>query len=144
MAAHISSYLVPFAATFKKILEALSYNVLQNLILLIMKRKAIVDSLLELLYQISIDRNVPECGGANQENRIVGGQPAGVNRYPWMARLVYDGTFHCGASLLTKEYVLTAAHCVRKLVFYFLVASRKFYDLNVFIGLGRYKANELK
>ncbi|XP_061384880.1 trypsin-1-like isoform X2 [Danaus plexippus] len=56
-----------------------------------------------------------ECGGPNQENRIVGGMPAGVNRYPWMARLVYDGQFHCGASLLTKEYVLTAAHCVRKL-----------------------------
>lgn len=56
-----------------------------------------------------------ECGGSNQENRIVGGMPAGANRYPWMARIVYDGQFHCGASLLTKEYVLTAAHCVRKL-----------------------------
>ncbi|KAL4721682.1 hypothetical protein ACJJTC_011797, partial [Scirpophaga incertulas] len=58
---------------------------------------------------------ITECGGSNQENRIVGGIPAGVNRYPWMARIVYDGQFHCGASLLTKEYVLTAAHCVRKL-----------------------------
>ncbi|XP_046967003.1 trypsin-1-like isoform X3 [Vanessa cardui] len=56
-----------------------------------------------------------ECSGPNQENRIVGGVAAGLNRYPWMARLVYDGQFHCGASLLTKEYVLTAAHCVRKL-----------------------------
>ncbi|XP_064072607.1 trypsin-1-like isoform X2 [Vanessa tameamea] len=56
-----------------------------------------------------------ECSGPNQENRIVGGVAAGINRYPWMARLVYDGQFHCGASLLTKEYVLTAAHCVRKL-----------------------------
>ncbi|KAG7309981.1 hypothetical protein JYU34_004504 [Plutella xylostella] len=56
-----------------------------------------------------------ECGGPNQENRIVGGLPAGLNRYPWMARIVYDGQFHCGASLLSKEYVLTAAHCVRKL-----------------------------
>ncbi|XP_053605582.1 trypsin-1-like isoform X2 [Plodia interpunctella] len=61
-------------------------------------------------------KNCPcECGGANQENRIVGGMPASLNRYPWMARIVYDGQFHCGASLLTKDYVLTAAHCVRKL-----------------------------
>ncbi|XP_013139666.1 PREDICTED: venom serine protease 34-like [Papilio polytes] len=56
-----------------------------------------------------------ECNGPNQENRIVGGSPAAANRYPWMARIVYDGQFHCGASLLTKDYVLTAAHCVRKL-----------------------------
>ncbi|XP_017776652.1 PREDICTED: transmembrane protease serine 9-like [Nicrophorus vespilloides] len=56
-----------------------------------------------------------ECGHSNQENRIVGGRPTGVNKYPWIARLVYDGHFHCGASLLTQDYVLTAAHCVRKL-----------------------------
>lgn len=56
-----------------------------------------------------------ECGLSNQENRIVGGRPTGVNRYPWIARLVYDGHFHCGASLLTEDYVLTAAHCVRRL-----------------------------
>uniref|UniRef100_A0A4Y0BU78 Peptidase S1 domain-containing protein n=1 Tax=Anopheles funestus TaxID=62324 RepID=A0A4Y0BU78_ANOFN len=56
-----------------------------------------------------------ECGAANQEIRIVGGRPTGVNQYPWLARLVYDGQFHCGASLLTKDYVLTAAHCVRRL-----------------------------
>ncbi|XP_058812771.1 serine protease 1 [Topomyia yanbarensis] len=56
-----------------------------------------------------------ECGTANQETRIVGGRPTGVNQYPWLARLVYDGQFHCGASLVTKDYVLTAAHCVRRL-----------------------------
>lgn len=56
-----------------------------------------------------------ECGVSNQENRIVGGRPTGVNRYPWIARIVYDGHYHCGASLLTEEFVITAAHCVRKL-----------------------------
>ncbi|KAK7865541.1 hypothetical protein R5R35_010085 [Gryllus longicercus] len=56
-----------------------------------------------------------ECGVANQEIRIVGGRPTGVNRYPWIARLVYDGKFHCGGSLLNGDYVLTAAHCVRRL-----------------------------
>ena len=57
-----------------------------------------------------------ECGVINQEIRIVGGMPTGVNRYPWVARLVYDGKFHCGASLINNDYVLTAAHCVRRLV----------------------------
>ncbi|XP_072152014.1 trypsin-1 isoform X2 [Bemisia tabaci] len=55
------------------------------------------------------------CGQVNQEIRIVGGRPTGVNRYPWLARLVYDGQFHCGASLINGDYVLTAAHCVRRL-----------------------------
>lgn len=55
-----------------------------------------------------------ECGVVNQEIRIVGGRPTGVNRYPWVARLVYDGNFHCGGSLLNGDYVLTAAHCVRR------------------------------
>ncbi|KAJ8919215.1 hypothetical protein NQ315_012203, partial [Exocentrus adspersus] len=56
-----------------------------------------------------------ECGVSNQENRIVGGKPTGINRYPWIARIIYDGHYHCGASLLTEEYVITAAHCVRRL-----------------------------
>ncbi|XP_046737891.1 uncharacterized protein LOC124406501 [Diprion similis] len=56
-----------------------------------------------------------ECGISNQENRIVGGRPTGPNKYPWVVRIVYDEQFHCGASLLTNDYVLTAAHCVRNL-----------------------------
>lgn len=45
----------------------------------------------------------------------MGGRPTGINQYPWVARLVYDGQFHCGASLITADHVLTAAHCVRRL-----------------------------
>ncbi|XP_067616190.1 trypsin-1 [Eurosta solidaginis] len=56
-----------------------------------------------------------DCGNSNEEIRIVGGRPTGINQYPWVARIVYDGKFHCGGSLLTKDYVLTAAHCVKKL-----------------------------
>ncbi|XP_014467224.1 PREDICTED: serine protease hepsin-like [Dinoponera quadriceps] len=56
-----------------------------------------------------------ECGLSNQENRIVGGRPTIPNRYPWVARIVYDGRFHCGASLLNNDYVITAAHCLRRL-----------------------------
>nr|XP_012144316.1 PREDICTED: transmembrane protease serine 9-like [Megachile rotundata] len=56
-----------------------------------------------------------ECGVSNQEHRIVGGKPTSPNKYPWVARLVYEGRFHCGASLVNNDYVLTAAHCVRRL-----------------------------
>jgi len=56
-----------------------------------------------------------DCGTPNQEIRIVGGRPTGINQYPWIARLVYDGHFHCGASLISADHVVTAAHCVRRL-----------------------------
>ncbi|XP_063705416.1 trypsin-1 [Culicoides brevitarsis] len=56
-----------------------------------------------------------DCGKPNLENRIIGGVPTGLNEYPWVARLVYDGQFHCGASVLNQDYVLSAAHCVYRL-----------------------------
>ncbi|XP_050585834.1 trypsin-1-like [Bombus affinis] len=86
------------------------------------KGKFLFDELFGLDISSSLDdddavsRNCTcECGISNQEDRIVGGQPTTPNKYPWVARLVYEGRFHCGASLVNNDYVLTAAHCVRRL-----------------------------
>lgn len=51
--------------------------------------------------------------GQSQGNRIVGGQDAGEDEYPWMAALVVQGTKtpFCGGTLISDAYVLTAAHC---------------------------------
>uniref|UniRef100_A0A182R4M9 Peptidase S1 domain-containing protein n=1 Tax=Anopheles funestus TaxID=62324 RepID=A0A182R4M9_ANOFN len=58
------------------------------------------------------------CGLSDVEhNRIVGGVPAALNGWPWMALVGYeedfgDIDFRCGGSLITDRHVLTAAHCI--------------------------------
>jgi Regulatory CLIP domain of proteinases/Trypsin len=56
--------------------------------------------------------------GAIASNRIVGGRNTKVDEYPWLAMIEYADSqsgsrgFHCGASLITTQFTLTAAHCL--------------------------------
>ncbi|XP_020341777.2 tryptase-2 isoform X1 [Oncorhynchus kisutch] len=63
-----------------------------------------------LLVQDAAESFVPQA-----RSSIVGGKDAQKGRWPWIVYLLITddtGIFNCGGSLLTEEWVLTAAHCV--------------------------------
>ncbi|KAL5280017.1 CLIPB1 family protein [Megaselia abdita] len=55
------------------------------------------------------------CAGA-RSNKIFGGVETEIDEFPWMALIEYEKKnskgFHCGGSLISTRYILTAAHCV--------------------------------
>lgn len=51
----------------------------------------------------------PELSG-----QIIGGRPSSVNRHPYQVSMVLNGNSFCGGFIISRDYVLTAAHCVQK------------------------------
>jgi len=52
------------------------------------------------------------CGLENPgKDKIVGGHEAAENEWPWQVALFIDDAWFCGGSIISDEYVMTAAHC---------------------------------
>ncbi|XP_077303205.1 serine protease 27-like [Lithobates pipiens] len=55
------------------------------------------------------------CGSPLVSNRIVGGTDSLDGEWPWQVAVidnVLDGEYLCGGSLISPEWVMTAAHCI--------------------------------
>jgi len=55
-----------------------------------------------------------ECGKVYYVNKIVNGKWSKEGTRPWQVLLILDG-YRCGGSILTKNHILTAAHCTEGL-----------------------------
>lgn len=48
------------------------------------------------------------------DGRIVGGEDAKIEDFPHQILLEYNGVHRCGGSIISKNLILTAAHCVNE------------------------------
>ncbi|NXW88182.1 KLK14 protein, partial [Alopecoenas beccarii] len=47
----------------------------------------------------------------DEEARIIGGRPCGINQRPFQVAIIKRGQILCGGSLISDQWVLSAAHC---------------------------------
>lgn len=52
-----------------------------------------------------------ECGRQKSTSRIIGGQPSKLGEWPWQVSLYYKGFHVCGGVVISRNFVLSAAHC---------------------------------
>ncbi|XP_074833056.1 transmembrane protease serine 5 [Carettochelys insculpta] len=53
-----------------------------------------------------------ECGLGSRAARIVGGSDVALGRWPWQVSLYLNSRHVCGGSVVSHNWVITAAHCV--------------------------------
>ncbi|XP_065357344.1 melanization protease 1-like [Calliphora vicina] len=82
---------------------------------------------------IEILKNTSAICGSLYGKRISFANETTLMEFPWTALLLYNTKlrYHCGGSLITTKYVLTAAHCV----------SQEFYELSG-VRLGEHDVTE--
>jgi len=70
-----------------------------------------------LLLLVATASAFEQCGKKGSGSRIIGGKDAGHGEFPWQVSLRIDPSYNpvghfCGGTLLNKDWVLTAGHCL--------------------------------
>lgn len=47
----------------------------------------------------------------NTQKRIIDGEMADYEKFPWQAIFYFNDQFFCGGSLINDRYILSSAHC---------------------------------
>lgn len=55
-----------------------------------------------------------ECGLRPGAVRVVGGVDVPLGRWPWQVSVYHGSQHRCGGSVLAREWIVTAAHCVHR------------------------------
>ncbi|CAF0919612.1 unnamed protein product [Brachionus calyciflorus] len=63
----------------------------------------------QITAQFDFNCGVPD---VKSQIKIVNGQVALDNAWPWMVAIIYKNRFICGGSIIAPDWIITAAHCV--------------------------------
>lgn len=76
---------------------------------------SLIDSITHIIRSFSLisvfSYHLPEPLISN-EQLVIGGQPAPIDEFQHMLSLRFGGSHFCGASAISDEWAVTAAHCV--------------------------------
>ncbi|XP_053605248.1 trypsin-4-like [Plodia interpunctella] len=68
---------------------------------------------LVILAVVGVARACKPCTcGVARGGRVVGGAAVSPGEFPWLAALKRDGKVICGATVVAKDHLITATHCV--------------------------------
>lgn len=61
-------------------------------------------------------RLIQECGVGGPTNRVIGGENAPPNAWPWQVSFSWRRSHICGGSIIGSKWILTAAHCFKVVI----------------------------